>query len=137
MISGGDSACDLKSGNRRFTPRNRSSYHSIGISGLWPPCSSSWPPPSAIVSSIFLKISSNPRAYPSDASEGYALGFEEIFRKIEETMALGGGQLLLQGGHNPDIPIEWYEDLFRGVKRRFPDFKSHALSPPEIIHISR
>ena len=71
------------------------------------------------------------------SSEGYALGFEEIFKKIEETIALGGGQLLLQGGHNPDIPIEWYEDLFRGVKRRFPDFKLHALSPPEILHISR
>ena len=71
------------------------------------------------------------------SSEGYALGFDEIFRKIEETMALGGGQLLLQGGHNPDIPLEWYEDLFRGVKQRFPAFKLHALSPPEIIHISR
>jgi cyclic dehypoxanthinyl futalosine synthase len=69
--------------------------------------------------------------------EGYALGFDEIYRKIEETIALGGGQLLLQGGHNPDIPIEWYEDLFRGVKQRFPTFKMHALSPPEIIHISR
>ncbi len=69
--------------------------------------------------------------------EGYALGFEEIYRKIDETIALGGGQLLLQGGHNPDLPIEWYEDLFRGVKRRYPAFKLHALSPPEIIHISR
>ncbi len=73
----------------------------------------------------------------SGSSEGYALGFEEIFKKIEETIALGGGQLLLQGGHNPDIPIEWYEDLFRGVKQRFPEFKLHALSPPEILHISR
>jgi cyclic dehypoxanthinyl futalosine synthase len=71
------------------------------------------------------------------SAEGYALGFDEIYRKIEETIALGGGQLLLQGGHNPDIPIEWYEDLFRGVKQRFPDFKLHALSPPEIIHITR
>jgi len=71
------------------------------------------------------------------STEGYALGFDEIYRKIEETIALGGGQLLLQGGHNPDIPIEWYEDLFRGVKQRFPAFKLHALSPPEIIHISR
>ena len=69
--------------------------------------------------------------------EGYTLGFEEIYRKIDETIALGGGQLLLQGGHNPDLPIEWYEDLFRGVKRRYPEFKLHALSPPEIIHISR
>jgi cyclic dehypoxanthinyl futalosine synthase len=71
------------------------------------------------------------------SSEGYTLGFEEIFRKIEETIALGGGQLLLQGGHNPDVPLEWYEDLFRQVKARFPDFRLHALSPPEVIHISR
>jgi cyclic dehypoxanthinyl futalosine synthase len=71
------------------------------------------------------------------APDGYVLGFDEIFRKIDETIALGGGQLLLQGGHNPDLPIQWYEDLFRGVKSRYPDFKLHALSPPEILHISR
>jgi cyclic dehypoxanthinyl futalosine synthase len=69
--------------------------------------------------------------------DGYVLGFEEIFRKIEETRAFGGVQLLLQGGHNPDLPIAWYEDLFRAVKQRFPDFKLHALSPPEVLHISR
>ena len=71
------------------------------------------------------------------AADGYVLGFEEILRKIEETIAVGGNQLLLQGGHNPDLPIECYEDLFRTVKARFPDFKLHALSPPEVIHISR
>jgi cyclic dehypoxanthinyl futalosine synthase len=70
-------------------------------------------------------------------ADGYVLGFEEIFRKIEETRALGGVQLLLQGGHNPDLPIAWYEDLFRAVKQKFPDFKLHALSPPEVLHISR
>ena len=70
-------------------------------------------------------------------SEGYVLGFEEIFKKIEETRALGGVQLLLQGGHNPDLPIAWYEDLFRAVKQKFPDFKLHALSPPEVLHIAR
>jgi len=69
--------------------------------------------------------------------EGYVLGFEEIFRKIDETRALGGVQLLLQGGHNPDLPIQWYEDLFRAVKERYPDFKLHALSPPEVLHLSR
>src|SRR4051812_47805099 len=74
---------------------------------------------------------------PVGSSEGYVLGFEEIFRKIEETIALGGGQLLLQGGHNPDLPLEWYEDLFRSVKERYPTFKLHALSPPEVIHLSR
>ena len=74
---------------------------------------------------------------PVGSDEGYVLGFDEIHRKIEETIALGGGQLLLQGGHNPDVPLEWYEDLFRGVKERFPTFRLHALSPPEVIHISR
>jgi cyclic dehypoxanthinyl futalosine synthase len=71
------------------------------------------------------------------ASDGYVLGFEEIFRKIDETISVGGNQLLLQGGHNPDLPIQWYEDLFRAVKARYPEFKLHALSPPEILHISR
>ena len=74
---------------------------------------------------------------PVGSAEGYVLGFEEIFRKIDETIALGGGQLLLQGGHNPDLPLEWYEDLFRAVKERYPAFRLHALSPPEVIHISR
>jgi cyclic dehypoxanthinyl futalosine synthase len=69
--------------------------------------------------------------------EGYVLGFDEIFAKIDETIAVGGNQLLLQGGHNPDLPIQWYEDLFRAVKQRYPAFKLHALSPPEVLHISR
>jgi len=74
---------------------------------------------------------------PVGSSEGYTLAFDEIFRKIDETIAVGGNQLLLQGGHNPDLPIAWYEDLFRAVKARYPEFKLHALSPPEVIHISR
>jgi cyclic dehypoxanthinyl futalosine synthase len=69
--------------------------------------------------------------------EGYVLGFDELFRKIDETIAVGGVQLLLQGGHNPDLPLTWYEDLFRAVKERYPTFKLHALSPPEVIHLSR
>jgi len=69
--------------------------------------------------------------------EGYVLGFDELFRKIDETIAVGGVQLLLQGGHNPDLPLSWYEDLFRAVKERYPAFKLHALSPPEVIHLSR
>jgi len=74
---------------------------------------------------------------PVGSAEGYTLGFDEIYEKIDETIRLGGGQLLLQGGHNPDVPLAWYEDLFRGVKQRYPDFRLHALSPPEVIHISR
>jgi cyclic dehypoxanthinyl futalosine synthase len=71
------------------------------------------------------------------SSQGYVLGFDEIFRKIDETIEVGGVQLLLQGGHNPDLPLTWYEDLFRAIKSRYPDFKLHALSPPEVIHLSR
>lgn len=74
---------------------------------------------------------------PVGSAEGYTLGFDEIFRKIEETVDLGGDQLLLQGGHNPDVPLRWYEDLFRQVKQRFPTFRLHALSPPEVLHIAR
>src|SRR5581483_9248751 len=71
------------------------------------------------------------------SADGYVLGFEDIFRKIDETIAVGGVQLLLQGGHNPDLPLKWYEDLFRAIKTRYPSFKLHALSPPEVIHLSR
>jgi cyclic dehypoxanthinyl futalosine synthase len=71
------------------------------------------------------------------SSDGYVLGFDELFRKIDETIAVGGVQLLLQGGHNPDLPLTWYEDLFGAVKQRYPHFKLHALSPPEVIHLSR
>jgi cyclic dehypoxanthinyl futalosine synthase len=74
---------------------------------------------------------------PVGSGEGYVLGFDEVFRKIDETIALGGVQLLLQGGHNPDLPLEWYEDLFRAVKQRYPEFRLHALSPPEVIHLTR
>src|SRR5919204_4517522 len=74
---------------------------------------------------------------PVGSPEGYVLGFDELFQKIDETIAVGGVQLLLQGGHNPDLPLEWYEDLFRAIKARYSDFRLHALSPPEVIHLSR
>jgi len=74
---------------------------------------------------------------PVGSADGYVLAFDDVFRKIDETIAVGGVQLLLQGGHNPDLPLKWYEDLFRAVKERYPGFKLHALSPPEVIHLSR
>lgn len=74
---------------------------------------------------------------PVGSTEGYVLSFDELFRKIDETIEAGGQQLLLQGGHNPDLPLAWYEDMFRAVKERYPAFKLHALSPPEVLHISR
>jgi cyclic dehypoxanthinyl futalosine synthase len=63
--------------------------------------------------------------------EGYVLSFEEIGRKIEELKALGGVQILMQGGHNPYIPFEWYLDLLRYIKRYHP-IHIHAFSPSEV-----
>ncbi len=74
---------------------------------------------------------------PGDRKEGYTLPRPVIFKKIEETLAIGGTGVLMQGGHNPDLGIEWYEDLFRAIKERYPSCHLHALSPPEIMHISR
>jgi len=63
--------------------------------------------------------------------EGYVLSFEEIGRKIDELKALGGVQILMQGGHNPYIPFEWYLDLLRYIKRNHP-IHIHAFSPSEV-----
>ena len=70
------------------------------------------------------------------AREGYLLPKPVIYKKIEETLALGGTGLLMQGGHHPDLGIDYYEDLFRSIKARYT-VHLHALSPPEIQHISR
>ncbi len=72
---------------------------------------------------------------PPHHEEGYVLPFEVIEEKVRETYELGGHQILLQGGHNPELRIDYYEDLFRRLKQRFPDLWLHALSPPEIVHI--
>jgi cyclic dehypoxanthinyl futalosine synthase len=69
--------------------------------------------------------------------ESYITSLEEYKVKIEETIRYGGDQLLLQGGHHPDLGIEFYEQLFRDLKAMFPDIKLHALGPPEIAHISK
>src|SRR5215468_10039537 len=73
---------------------------------------------------------------PGDRSEAYLLPKPVIFKKIEETLAIGGTGVLMQGGHHPDLGVEYYEDLFRSIKARYP-IHLHALSPPEIQHISR
>ena len=72
--------------------------------------------------------------HPRDPG-GYILPTQVIFRKIEETLDLGGTALLLQGGHHPNLRMEWYEDLFSDIKRRYP-IHLHALSPSEILHIA-
>jgi len=73
---------------------------------------------------------------PGDRNEGYLLPKPVIFKKIEETVALGGTGLLMQGGHHPDLGVEYYEDLFRSIKARYP-IHLHALSPSEIQHAAR
>ena len=73
---------------------------------------------------------------PGDRKEGYLLPKPVIFRKIEETLAIGGTALLMQGGHHPDLGVDFYEDLFRSIKERYR-IHLHALSPPEIQHIAR
>ena len=73
---------------------------------------------------------------PGDRREGYLLPKPVIFKKIEETLALGGTGLLMQGGHHPDLGIDYYEDLFSSIKARYP-IHLHALSPPEVQHIAR
>jgi len=67
--------------------------------------------------------------------EGYVLSFEEIGRKIDECKALGGVQILMQGGHNPYIPLEWYLDLMRYIKQHHP-IHIHGFSPSEVVFFS-
>jgi cyclic dehypoxanthinyl futalosine synthase len=73
---------------------------------------------------------------PGDRTEGYLLPKAVIFKKIEETLAIGGTALLMQGGHHPDLGVDFYEDLFRSIKGRYK-IHLHALSPPEVQHIAR
>jgi cyclic dehypoxanthinyl futalosine synthase len=73
----------------------------------------------------------------SSDADAYILPREEIYKKIEETIALGGDQTLLQGGLHPTLKLEWYEDLLRDLKTRYPKFNLHAFSPPEIWHFHK
>jgi cyclic dehypoxanthinyl futalosine synthase len=70
-------------------------------------------------------------------SEGYVLSRDEIFRKIQEMVDVGGIEILMQGGLHPKLKIEWYEDLFRAIMDRYPTVILHALSPAEIIYIKK
>ncbi|WGQ09278.1 CofH family radical SAM protein [Pedobacter gandavensis] len=69
--------------------------------------------------------------------ESYITDIETYKVKIEETFRLGGDQLLLQGGHHPDLGLKFYADLFRKLKELYPDLKLHALGPPEIAHVAK
>jgi cyclic dehypoxanthinyl futalosine synthase len=65
-------------------------------------------------------------------ADAYVLDRPTLYQKIEETIAAGGDQVLMQGGLHPEFKIEWYEDLLRDLKQRFPNVNLHAFSPPEI-----
>ncbi|MBP9195823.1 MAG: CofH family radical SAM protein, partial [Saprospiraceae bacterium] len=69
--------------------------------------------------------------------ESYVTSLEEYSQKIKETFELGGEQLLLQGGHHPDLGLEYYTRLFKDLKNMFPNLKLHALGPPEVAHIAK
>ena len=69
--------------------------------------------------------------------EAYITTLKEYTEKIEETIRYGGEQLLLQGGHHPELGLDFYCDLFSSIKKKFPNIKLHALGPPEIAHISK
>lgn len=70
-------------------------------------------------------------------AEGYITNIEIYKQKIEETFKYGGEQLLLQGGHHPDLGLDYYVGLFKELKSLFPDLKLHTLGPPEVAHICK
>lgn len=70
-------------------------------------------------------------------ADAYITDIETYRKKIEETFKWGGDQLLLQGGHHPDLGLTFYCDLFRELKSFYPDLKLHALGPPEIAHVTK
>ena len=70
-------------------------------------------------------------------NDAYTLSFEQIGEKIRELVAIGGTQILMQGGMNDRLPIEWYEDLLRYIKGNFPGVHIHAFSPPEFVEFER
>ena len=74
---------------------------------------------------------------PPKHAEGYVLDRDVLLKKIEETVALGGDQILMQGGLHPTLPLEWYEELLRDIKAHFAEVNIHGFSPPEIHHFTK
>jgi len=77
----------------------------------------------------FFRVPGHPEAYITEMP---------VYRqKIEETLKYGGDQLLLQGGHHPELGLQFYVDTFRGIKQEYPTIKLHTLGPPEVAHITK
>ena len=70
-------------------------------------------------------------------AEAYITDMPTYRKKIEETIRWGGDQLLLQGGHHPELGLQFYVDTFKAIKAEFPDIRLHALGPPEVAHITK
>jgi cyclic dehypoxanthinyl futalosine synthase len=77
----------------------------------------------------FYRVPGHPESYITD--------METYRKKIRETLRFGGDQLLLQGGHHPELGLAFYTDTFRRIKAEFPDIRLHALGPPEVAHITK
>jgi cyclic dehypoxanthinyl futalosine synthase len=71
------------------------------------------------------------------SDEGYVLPREVLLDKIGETVALGGDQILMQGGLHPNFKLEWYEELLRDIKAHYPQINIHGFSPPELHHFTK
>ncbi len=72
-----------------------------------------------------------------DEDDAYTLDNDELLAKIQELVGIGGTQILMQGGMNPDLPLSWYTELLSAIKQRFPNVHIHAFSPPEFIEFIR
>ncbi len=73
---------------------------------------------------------------PPGHEESYVISEELLYQKVQETLDLGGTRILLQGGHHPDLKIDFYVNMLRGLKNKFPQIELNAFSPPEIAHIA-
>lgn len=74
---------------------------------------------------------------PPKHAEGYVLERAELLKKVQETVELGGDQILMQGGLHPEFKLEWYEELLHDIKSHFPQVNIHGFSPPEIHHFTK
>ena len=76
-------------------------------------------------------------AKPKDTEKAYVLDREEIYKRVQETVDVGGVQILMQSGHHPQLGVEWFEELMQDLKARWPKLHLHAMAPSEIEHLGR
>jgi len=76
-------------------------------------------------------------AKPGDKEKAYVLERDDIYRRVQETVDVGGVQILMQSGHHPKLGVEWFSELLRDLKERFPQLHLHAMAPSEIEHLGR